>query len=405
MRRGDAGSVGLTQRGWTLLAVAASMIAAAALFGLQELYPPAAAALVLVAACRLWVGARTWDVRAARHVHPPRVPAGVVARVDVTARNHSRGTSPVVTLRDPFDGGAHLPCLMVAPLGAGEAATATYSLPTCQRGVFQIGPMELEMTDPFGLARAVKVAAPPATLTVHPPVTPIRSRQLPADAKRDTRVPLPVLGSGGDEFYGLREYRVGDDLRRVHWVSTARTDELMIRQPENLWKSRLTVTVDLRAHAHGASTLDAVLSAAASIADAGLRSGLDVRLMTTAGLATPYASGHAHRAAILDSLAAARTHPGVGLPDTVRSAGRSGPMVLVTTDAVSDADLSPFTRPGRPTVTTVVLFERGPGEPAHGRPEVGKAAPSGPDRSSVDANRLVRVTPGSSFQSAWDRLQ
>ncbi|MGH9114200.1 MAG: hypothetical protein ACRDWW_00055, partial [Acidimicrobiales bacterium] len=194
MRQGAASGVGLTQRGWTLLAVAGSMIAAAALFGLQELYPLAAAALVLVTACRLWVGARRWDVRAARRVHPPRVPAGVEARVDVTVRNHSRGASPVVTLRDPFDGGAHLPRLMVAPLDPGETATDSYSLPTSRRGVFQIGPMELEVTDPFGLARAVKLATPPATLTVHPPVTPVRSRPLPAEAKRDTRVPLPVLG-------------------------------------------------------------------------------------------------------------------------------------------------------------------------------------------------------------------
>ncbi len=60
-----------------------------------------------------------------------------------------------------------------------------------------------------------------------------------------------ALGRGGEDFYALRHYVVGDDLRRVHWPSTARHDELMVRQDELPWQGRATVLVDVRAvHQH-----------------------------------------------------------------------------------------------------------------------------------------------------------
>ena len=127
---------------------------------------------------------------------------------------------------------------------------AAYTLPTSRRGLFALGPLELELSDPFGLARIVSIGCPPSTLTVHPRVDVIRSRFAPAERDPDSRVPLPVLGRVGEEFYGLREYRDGDDLRRVHWASTARVDRLMIRQPESLMQGKLTVAIDLRTSVH-----------------------------------------------------------------------------------------------------------------------------------------------------------
>ncbi len=109
------------------------------------------------------------------------------------------------------------------------------------------------------------------------------------------RVPQPVVGRLGDEFYGLREYRIGDDLRRVHWASTARTDQLMIRQPENLLQGRLTIAVDLRSTVHDAATLEAALSAAASLVMAGIRSRIHVRAATTSGIDSGFGIGRRSR--------------------------------------------------------------------------------------------------------------
>jgi uncharacterized protein (DUF58 family) len=75
---------------------------------------------------------------------------------------------------------------------------------------------------------------------------------------------------GSAEDVTTREYRRGDDLRRVHWRSTARTGELMVRREEQPWQSRATVVLDSRRTAHrgtgAASSLEWLVAAAASVA-------------------------------------------------------------------------------------------------------------------------------------------
>ena len=87
------------------------------------------------------------------------------------------------------------------------------------------------------------------------------------------------LGRGGEDFYALREYVVGDDLRRVHWPSTARHDDLMVRQDELPWQGRATVLVDVRASTNTAESLELVISAAASIVASSARRQDLVRLV------------------------------------------------------------------------------------------------------------------------------
>jgi uncharacterized protein (DUF58 family) len=205
------------------------------------------------------------------------------------------------------------------------------------------------------------------------------------------RVQLPVLGRVGDEFYGLREYRTGDDLRRVHWASTARTDQLMIRQPENLLQGRLTVAVDLRSAVHDPETLEAVLSATASVVMAGIRARIHVRVVTTTGLDTGFGSTAAHGAAILDVLAGAETRPGTSLLDDLRVGAASGPLTVITTQSASEADLTAVTRAGPQERTTVVIFERA----GDARPRLGlERRPS--------RGRVVMVRAGGSFRAAWE---
>jgi uncharacterized protein (DUF58 family) len=387
-----AGAAGLTQRGWALLAVAAALAIGAFLFGIEELYAVAAAALVLIAGARAWVGGQQWDVRVVRHVRPVRVPAGAAARVELAVVNHETRRSPVLAARDPFDGGRRWARFLIAPLDPGEVRWAAYTLPTSRRGVFTLGPLELELSDPFGLARIVTIGCPPSTLTVHPRVDLIRSNYLPAERDPDMRVPLPVLGRIGDEFYGLREYRDGDDLRRVHWASTARVDQLMIRQPENLLQGRLTVAVDLRTGIHDPTTLESALSAAASILMAGIRSRIHVRLMTTTGIDTGFGATAGHGAALLDVLAGAELRPGPALLDDLRI-GAVGPLAVVTTQAVGEAELAGLTRANGRDHITLVIFERS----GERRERMGPSRP-------LARSRVVAVRAGGSFQAAWEAI-
>ncbi len=399
----DRGAATLTTRGWAVVVVAGVAVAAAALFGIEELYPIGAAALVLVVATRLWASGRAWDVRVARRLRPARVPAGAEARVDLTARNHGPARSPLLAVSDPFDEGRRRARFLLAPLEPGETVSATYRLPTSQRGVFPLGPLALELLDPFGLARVRRrVEGSSARLTVHPRVDAVTSRSLPADVRHEVRVPLPVLGEGGDEFYGLREYRVGDDLRRIHWWSTARVDELMIRQPENLWKGRVTIAVDLRADVHDSVSLEETLSAVASIAVAALRSDVHVRLLTSGGADTGFGVTLAHRATILDLLASAQVHPGPVPAELFRARSMAGPVTVVTTDTATDPDIATLVGPGRRERATIVIFERGPrrAAPAAARGHGLRAA--GFTTGRPGQGTVVRVPRGGSFPACWE---
>ncbi len=382
-----AGGAGLTRKGFGMLALAGAMFVSAILFGIQELYPIGAAAVLLVLASRVWIGGQNWDLRVSRRIHPLRVPAGVEARVELNVVNHSRRRSPVIMASDPFDEGKRWARFSIAPLAPGGERTASYRLPTSNRGIFRLGPLELEVTDPFGLARVVRCATPDASLTVHPRVEKISSRSVTAHNDRDMHLPLPVLGRSGDEFYGLRQYEPGDDLRMVHWPSTARVDSLVIRQAESLWRGRATIAIDLRSAVHDSETLEPMLSAGASVAAAALRAGLHIRVITPDALDTEFGTTAAHRAAILDSLAGANTHQGSSLTEGLRAVRTSDPLTVMTTDATTDADLASACRLGGLRDATVVVFERKTARAGYRVPSSG---------------RYLRIRPGTSFRVAWD---
>ena len=86
----------------------------------------------------------------------------------------------------------------------------------------------------------------------------------------------------GDEFLTLREYELGDDLRRVHWRSTARTGELMIRQDEARWRSRAAVVLDVHPDGHDDESFEVAVEAAASVVARLVRLQRRVEVVTSA---------------------------------------------------------------------------------------------------------------------------
>ncbi|HET9076348.1 MAG TPA: DUF58 domain-containing protein [Acidimicrobiales bacterium] len=382
------GSRRLTARGRAVLAGSAVMALSAYLFGIQELYSLAVAGGMLVLGAAVWVRAVRWDLEVARHVHPARVQAGQEARVELTIRNLAERRSPPAGARDGFDGGARWASFSIAPLAPGEVRASSYRLPSHRRGLYHLGPLELTVTDPFGLARATRDTAPDTSLTVHPRYDLVPVGAVSSHRDEDRRPLQSMIGKGGNEFYMLREYVPGDDLRRVHWPSTARLDDLIIRQPESARRGRVTLVADMRAPVHDPDTVEAVLSAVATLAVSSLRSGLQVRVVTTGGFDSGHASGRSAGVALLDGLASAETHrPGA---EPFRVAGRLDPVVLVTTDRIGDPDLQAAVGLGGPHGTTVVVFESA-GQSPH---------PAG--TPSLDhARRRISVPAGASFASAW----
>jgi uncharacterized protein (DUF58 family) len=98
---------------------------------------------------------------------------------------------------------------------------------------------------------------------------------------------------------------VGDDLRRVHWPSTARRDELMVRHDVMPWQARTTVVLDVRRASHTAASLERAVSAAASVVTSAAEAQHLVRFLASDGADSSLGSGGAHKDGIMEHLARA----------------------------------------------------------------------------------------------------
>ena len=195
---------------------------------------------------------------------------------------------------------------------------AAYRLPTDRRGIVSIGPLQVVVSDPFGLVDLATPAAPEVQLTVLPHVDVVTP--LPYTAAHDPQAgirQLNALGRTGEEFYALRPFAVGDDLRRVHWPQSARVDELLIRQNEEPWQGRTTVVLDTREATHRGESLEVAVSAAASVVAATTRRQDLVRLVTTAGYDSDFAPGQDHVQALMEHLAVVPTSSGADLGQAI----------------------------------------------------------------------------------------
>ncbi|HVE94822.1 MAG TPA: DUF58 domain-containing protein [Acidimicrobiales bacterium] len=353
----------LTRRGWGTAIAAAMLAVAGRMLGLAELYALAVGfgAMILVSA--VIVSRRTGKLSATRAVVPSRVHVDGACRVDVVIHNAGQRRSGLANVRESFDGGRRAAGFLLAPIEPGASARGAYRLPTDRRGIFDLGPLVIERLDALGLVARAKDVVPATKLTVYPKI--VRIVALPHSAGEDplagSTTPT-AIGQAGDDFFALRPYEIGDDLRRVHWPSVARTGEMVIRQNELPWQGRVTVVVDLRDRVHTPASLEDVLSAAASIVTACAAEHSLVRLITTARVDTGFGAGRAHVDGILERLAAAALHPAErgALGAIVHAAGRarasSGAACVITTrDGAAEVRGAPGGTGRRAGVTTVVF--------------------------------------------------
>ena len=374
----------LTRRGWALTIGGIVLAVAGRMLGLLELYVLAAGCWALMAAALVYLALRPADVEATRTLAPARVQAGDESRVELAVRNRGARPTPVVELRDPVDGGPRRARLLLAPVPPGATELAHYRIPSERRGVLSVGPLEARRFDPLSLATSARSVAPQSELVVYPLVEDLLPLpHAPGDDRRGGVRRATAVGATGEDFYALRPWAVGDDLRRVHWPSTARRDELMVRQHDIPWQGRATVVLDVRARFHDEESLEQAVSAAASIAVSCGRGGSLVRLVTTDGGDSGFGSGSAHLEALLERLA--RVQAGHGeLPDLPKT---TGSMALVVTADVPPADLSHLARlGGQPTSLALVVIAR-----------AGRQAPA------ASLGTAVLVGTGEALAPQWNR--
>lgn len=321
------GRGGLTTRGRCLLAAGFAAALCALLLNERDLIRVAAFVVALPLLSALVVRRTRLGLRATRELLPAQTPVGSRCQVQLTVRRTRRFAGRATDRATGRSTGRLLGAGLLLEDGVPEVLGATprfvlpripragavalrYPLYPPQRGIHSLGPLVAQVTDPFGLAEHSCELTGPSRLVVVPEVVPLSGT--PAGGGLDTvaeRADRLRSGPGTDAVV-VRSYRHGDDLRTVHWRSTARRDELMVRVEEQPRPGDVLVLLDRRVEAHRgvgpAASLEYAVSLAASICVHLQGRGQRIRLVTTDGQVLAEDTGYPNQsgALLLDALAA-----------------------------------------------------------------------------------------------------
>ncbi|MFC3500054.1 DUF58 domain-containing protein [Micromonospora krabiensis] len=274
--------MGITARGVGLLAAAVLLLGVGFRYAYPELALLGAAAATAVGYAAV---VAAWRPRLAvtRHADPDRVGRGEPASMTLTVRNTARLRAANLLAEDRCaDKAVPVPLLRLRP---GTDTTVRYDVPTRRRGVVRVGPLRVTRRDPLGLVSASRSYGATVPVWVYPRVHPMAA--VPTGAGRSLDGRVDAVAHGSITFDSLREYVVGDELRRVHWRTSARVGELMVRENVDTSLPRIVVLLDNRATAHPdrrngvAVSFESACEAAASVLTAAHRADLPAHLLMT----------------------------------------------------------------------------------------------------------------------------
>ncbi|MHB8665720.1 MAG: DUF58 domain-containing protein [Acidimicrobiales bacterium] len=280
--------LGITRAGQIALLGAVGLWIAARIIAGVAMYLVAYGALLLLVLAYL-LTPRRLRLEGERTGLYPRSQEGDRLDVELRLRAKRRMTTFILEEQVPERLGRSVR-VPVTKLAGGEEVSHFYSIRCQRRGSYQIGPLVAVATDPLGLAERQIVVCEPFELLVHPRVETVTDRPLTRQYEDPPmRPPVSKPWPSGLEFYGMREYKPGDDLRRVVWRATARTGVMMVREAEQGITDRITIVLDTDrvSHSHDgegfSESFEAAVRAAASLGVHHLRVGFEVRVETNGG--------------------------------------------------------------------------------------------------------------------------
>ncbi|MEU9557663.1 DUF58 domain-containing protein [Streptomyces fumanus] len=287
---------GLTTRGRSFLAAGVAAAVCAYVLGQSDLLRVGLLLAVLPLVCATVLYRTRYRVAGSRRLSPARVPAAGEARVHLRIENVSRLPTGLLMLQDrvPYVLGPR-PRFVLDRVEAGGRREVSYRVRSDLRGRYPLGPLQLRLSDPFGMCELTRSFSTHDTLTVIPRVEPLPPVRFGGEAKGYGDGRRRSLALAGEDDVIPRGYRYGDDLRRVHWRSTARYGELMVRREEQPRRSRCTVLLDTRGVAYAGAGPDSAfewaVSGTASVLAHMLERGFSVRLLTDTGSSLPGEGG------------------------------------------------------------------------------------------------------------------
>jgi uncharacterized protein (DUF58 family) len=280
--------------GWLVLGIGAGAAYVAALAGWREMGVLAAACLLLlVLAAPFLLGRTSVDVELT--LEPERVLAGDSVAAGVVVRNIATGRLLPTTLEVPVGASTHR--YGIGSLPVGGVHEEAFTIRTERRGVIAVGPATTRRGDPVGVFSRDMVWTPRREVLVRPPMVPLDS--LGAGLLRDLEgVSTDAVSQSDLAFHALREYVPGDDLRHIHWRSSAKAmaatgeSALLVRQYLDTRRSHAALVVDDDRAAWGDDEVfEEAMSVAASIAVRAVLDEFDVSFVC-GPVASTGADGH-----------------------------------------------------------------------------------------------------------------
>jgi len=336
----------LTARG--LAFVAAGLVLVLSGMGLGQLDLSRIGVLLLVLPVASFAFGRRHDLslEVSRVAAPARVRIDEPAHVIVTVRNPGTGRTPLLLAEEQLDYAlGDRPRFVLPAMGGGERREVAYLVRCHSRGQHRLGPLGLRVRDPFGLTSRAARTSGHGTIVVLPRIHALSTpSSLGAGVGTEGSIPH-MVGLHGEDDQAIREYRDGDDLRRIHWPMTSHTGELMVRQEDRPAQRRAVVLLDSRAEAHSSGARSAsfewAVSMAASVATHLVSHGYAVHLLTAEPGTDLGVREDREPSAVLDTLARIEVSTGEGFRPVLHAAatlaGQGGLVVALLGGLDDDA--------------------------------------------------------------------
>jgi uncharacterized protein (DUF58 family) len=347
---------GLTTRGRSFLAAGVAACLCGFFLSETDLLRVGIFLCALPIATAIVVARTRYRLSCARRIEPQRIPVGETSQVVLRIENLSRVATGILLLEDrlPYSLGGR-PRVVISRIESRGAREVSYPVRSDVRGRFVVGPLSLRFADLFGLVELTRSFTSTDALVVTPTVVPLPPVHLGGDWAGGGDSRARSISTMGEDDVTTREYRHGDDLRRVHWRSTARYGELMVRREEQPWQNRGVLLLDTRASSHRGdgpgSSFEWAVSATASVGAHLARDGFGLRFVTdigneVSGYSAEAMAGTPFEGVLLDTLALVSTSGGQSLSSGLASIRRGGGegLVIAVLGSLTDADLDALTR-------------------------------------------------------------
>ena len=322
----------LTTRGRSFVAAGGTAIVCGLVIPETDLVRVGALLVILPLVSAMIARRSRYRLACSRRLDPPRVPAGTPATVTARLENVSRRRTAILLAEDvtPFSLGRR-PRFVLDEIEAGGTRELKYQVHPDVRGKFTIGPLRVRVADAFGLVEITRSFAATSTLVVTPKIYQLPRASAASSWLGEGDGGMRTISAIGEDDAAPRAYQDGDGLRRVHWRSTARYGELMVRREEHQWRNSASVFLDTRRSAHTGSgtsaTFEFAVSAAASIGAHLTGEGFRARLITEAGEIAPRGT---FAGTLLDMLAVISPSRDVSvIPGTAALASAGGQLIAV----------------------------------------------------------------------------